>query len=201
MSSQLLTPSRLRLSGYGRHCCLLRLIFTVCWPPKGDKNKRFLNDVPTSPLLRAQSAQDSLVFHNIVQKLGNATFRILFYSTMALLSHGVAPPLDRVSLVNGPVWKFASLKGYQKYLMRKGWLPCMEGLPWRQLSIWTSFKTSLANVFPVDCELCFFFHVVLFRRSEVYSINVWGAAEGVAPTLNALHPLFNVRKIAYSPFA
>lgn len=72
----------------------------------------------------------------------------------------------------------------------------MEGLPWRQLSIWSSFKSSLANVFPVDCELCFF-HVVLLRRSKVYSINVGDAGEGMAPAGNAL---LNVRKMAYSPF-
>ncbi len=118
------------------------------------------NKVATFQLLHAQGAQNNLVFQNIVQKLWNATFPMPFCSKTAPLSHGVAPPSDRpnrgFSLMNGPVWKFALLKGDQKYLLRMGWLLSMEGLPWRQLSIWTSFKTSLAKVFPVDCELCFF---------------------------------------------
>lgn len=55
VSSQLLTSSCLRLffpsssssfllPGYGWHCCLLGLIFTMCWPQK-DKKKMSLNDV------------------------------------------------------------------------------------------------------------------------------------------------------------
>lgn len=58
------------------------------------------------------------LFHNTVRKLGSAS--LLFSSHMTLLSHGGCTTLDRrgVSLVNDPVWKFSSLKAYQKYLVR-----------------------------------------------------------------------------------
>ena len=122
---------------------------------------------------------------------------------MALLSHGVAPPLDGrgVSLVDRPVLEIRIIKGLSEISAENKMVALYGGASRGDSSPFgPHLKTSLANVFPVDCELCFFFHVVLFRRPKVYSINAGAAAEGVAPTLNALHPLFNVRKIAYSPF-
>lgn len=144
-----------------------------------------------SAATRPERTEQPCLSQHSPKALAALTFLMRFDSNMAPLSHGVAPPLDSwgVSLVNDPVWKFSSLKRYQKYLLRIGWLPCMEGLPWRPLSIWTSFKkkkkSSLADVFPV--ELCFAFNVVLVRRSKVYSVNVRDALHCVALTLNALH--------------
>lgn len=49
-----------------------------------------------------------------------------FHTTM--LSQEVSPPSDRPSgsPADGPVGKFTSLKGYQKYLVRIAWMPPME---------------------------------------------------------------------------
>lgn len=61
------------------------------------------------------------------------------------------------------------------------------------------FQSSFANVFPVDCELCFFFFlVVLFGRLEVSSVD-GAAVKGAAPTFNALDYSFNGLKTTYSP--
>lgn len=120
----------------------------------------------------------------------NAWQRLISHASLpnvAPLSRGTVPPLDgRAS----PWWTalfgtFASLKGYQRYLREKGVVGLYGGYGEGGVSIWTSFKTSLHNVFPVDCELCsfFFLPVVLFRCSEVYSINGGAAVEDVAPTL------------------
>lgn len=47
---------------------------------------------------------------------------------MSMLSQEVSPPSESrsVSPADGPVGKFTSLKGYQKYLVRMVWLPPME---------------------------------------------------------------------------
>lgn len=47
---------------------------------------------------------------------------------MSMLSQEVSPPSDSrsVSPADGPVGKFTSLKGYQKYLVRIVWMPPME---------------------------------------------------------------------------
>ena len=147
--------------------------------------------VPTSPPLHAHKqpcceAQQLHISH------GFSSLIWLYCLT------GVAPPSDSrgVSLVNEPVWKCASLKGYQKYLVRIARLPCTEGLPWRQLSIWTSFKNQPRQcVFRSLWIMLFLFPFFFFMWSyldvqKFIQLMSWLQLEDTAPTLNARLPLF-----------
>lgn len=56
--------------------------------------------------------------------------------------------------------------------------------------------------FPLTVNYAFFFMWSYLDVQKFIQLMLEGGAavEDVAPTLNVLHPLFNVRKIAYSPF-
>lgn len=115
-------------------------------PPKGKK---------ISGRLLLLHALD-LVFHNIAPKLGTA---LLFYSNMTPLSLEVAPPLDSrgVSPVNGPCLEIGIIKGLSEICGENRTVALYGGASRGDGSPFgPHLKSSPANVFPVDCELCFF---------------------------------------------
>lgn len=127
---------------------------------------------------RPWSKQDGLVFHNIAPKLGSDTFRICFYNLIWLYCPVGWHHLHAARA--SPRWKQSCLEilivKAQSEISAEdiGWLPCLGGLPWRQLSIWTSFKNQARQC--VSRRLWTpLFNVALFGCSKVYAASVGDA--------------------------
>lgn len=58
--------------------------------------------------------------------------------------------------VQRPCWEIHIIKRLSEISGESRMAAVWGGLLRRQRSVWTSFKSSLINVFPVECELCFF---------------------------------------------
>lgn len=79
VSTQLLASSRLLLNSYGWRCCSSGLIFTVCWPPQERK------EACTHIAAAARPERRCFSYPTLVNKLGSAAFRMLFFFLRCLL--------------------------------------------------------------------------------------------------------------------
>lgn len=99
---------------------------------------------------------------------------------VTLLSRGVSPPLGSlgVSPVQRPCWEIHIIKRLSEISGENRMAAVCGGLLRRQLSIWTSFKSSLINVF-----MLFFPSLLLsYRHSEVCSVKSGASVQHTAPT-------------------
>lgn len=158
--SWLVTAASVRHTGEKRSRCLYvssQLVFSLCFLccfcfcDQVDVLKCVGNQKRERAAIRSGKRNSPFLlllplFYNTVPKLGSAS--LLFSSHMTLLSHGGCTTLDcrGVSLANDPVWKFSSLKAYQKYLVRIRRAALNDGPP-----VETALHLDTCKNQPVQC--------------------------------------------------